>query len=166
MIPRNSRVVVVAKQSTVDVPTYSRMRGNADVTKDTSDLGSLTSFSFNFHCRFRAEHGRGQVGSYHQEMPGMSISMPEVTSAQCLTKKDFVPQGYQQGQECKITKTKVDGNTVTWTGKCSGQGVEMTGTGRMKYSGSSFKGTIKMTMVQSNTKMISHIKGHRIGDCE
>ena len=100
------------------------------------------------------------------EMPGMSISMPEVTSTQCLTKKDFVPQGSQQGQECKITKTKVDGNTVTWTVKCSGQGGEVTGTGRMTYSGSSYKGTIEMTMTQSNMKMISHINGHRIGDCK
>lgn len=111
------------------------------------------------------EEGKWEVTT-KMEMPGMSISMPEVTSTQCLTKKDFVPQGSQQGQECKITKTKVDGNTVTWTVKCSGQGGEVTGTGRMTYSGSSLKGTIEMTMVQSNTKMISYINGHRIGDCE
>ncbi len=111
------------------------------------------------------QEGKWEVTT-RMEMPGMSISMPEVTSTQCLTKKDFVPQGSQQGQECKITKTKVDGNTVTWTVKCSGQGGEVTGTGRMTYRGSSFKGTIEMTMVQSNTKMISHINGHRIGDCE
>ncbi|NIQ89082.1 MAG: DUF3617 family protein [Deltaproteobacteria bacterium] len=111
------------------------------------------------------EEGKWEVTT-RMEMPGMSISMPEVTSTQCLTKKDFVPQGSQQGQECKITKTKVDGNTVTWTVKCSGQGGEVTGTGKMTYRGSSFKGKIEMTMVQSNTKMISHINGHRIGDCE
>ena len=111
------------------------------------------------------QEGKWEVTT-RMEMPGMSISMPEVTSTQCLTKKDFVPQGSQQGQECKITKTKVDGNTVTWTVKCSGQGGEVTGTGKMTYRGSSFKGKIEMTMVQSNTKMISHINGHRIGDCE
>jgi hypothetical protein len=111
------------------------------------------------------QEGKWEVTT-RMEMPGMSISMPEATSTQCLTKKDFVPQGSQQGQECKITKTKVDGNTVTWTVKCSGQGGEMIGTGKMTYSGSSFKGTIEMTMAQSNTKMISHINGHRIGDCE
>lgn len=111
------------------------------------------------------QEGKWEVTT-RMEMPGMSISMPEVTSTQCLTKKDFVPQGSQQGQECKVTETKVDGNAVTWTVKCSGQGGEVTGNGKMIYSGSSFKGTIKMTMVQSNTKMISHIKGHRIGDCE
>jgi len=111
------------------------------------------------------QEGKWEVTT-RMEMPGMSMSMPEVTSTQCLTKKDFVPQGSQQGQECKITKTKVDGNTVTWTVKCSGQGGEVTGTGKMTYRGSSFKGKIEMTMVQSNTKMISHINGHRIGDCE
>ena len=111
------------------------------------------------------QEGKWQVTA-RMEMPGMSISMPEVTSTQCLTKKNFVPQGSQQGQECKITKTKVDGNTVTWTVKCSGQGGEVIGTGKMTYSGGSFEGTIEMTMVQSNTKMISHIYGHRIGDCQ
>ena len=111
------------------------------------------------------QEGKWEVTT-RMEMPGMSTSMPAVTSTQCLTKKDFVPQGSQQGQECKITKTKVDGNTVTWTVKCSGQGGEVTGTGRMTYSGSSFKGTIEMTMTQPNVKMISHINGHLIGDCK
>jgi hypothetical protein len=111
------------------------------------------------------QEGKWEVTT-RMEMPGTSMSMPAVTSTQCLTKKDFVPQGSQQGQECKITKTKVDGNTVTWTVKCSGQGGEVTGTGRMTYSGSSYKGTIEMTMTQSNMKMISHINGHRIGDCK
>ena len=110
------------------------------------------------------QEGKWEVTT-RMEMPGMSMSMPAVTSTQCLTKKDFVPQGSQQGHECKVTNTKVDGNTVTWTVKCSGQGGEMTGTGRMTYSGSSFKGTIEMTMTQSNMKMISHMTGHRIGDC-
>ena len=111
------------------------------------------------------QEGKWEVTT-RMEMPGTSMSMPAVTYTQCLTKKDFVPQDSQQGQECKITKTKVDGNTVTWTVKCSGQGGEVTGTGKMTYRGSSFKGKIEMTMVQSNTKMISHINGHRIGDCE
>jgi len=111
------------------------------------------------------QEGKWEVTT-RMEMPGMSKSMPAVTSTQCLTKKDFVPQGSQQGQECKITKTKVDGNTVTWTVKCSGQGGELTGNGRMTYSGSSFKGTIEMTMTQPNMKMISHINGHLIGDCK
>ena len=56
------------------------------------------------------------------EMVGMSMSMPPMTRTQCLTKKDLVPQDSQQGSECKITDTKVVGNTVTWTIKCHGHG--------------------------------------------
>ena len=67
------------------------------------------------------------------EMPGME--MPPMKHTQCMTKKDFVPQGPQQpGQECKITDVKVDGNTVTWTIKCTTQGGEMKGTGKTTYS--------------------------------
>ncbi|MFH1675123.1 MAG: DUF3617 family protein [Pseudomonadota bacterium] len=100
------------------------------------------------------------------EMPGMPMEMPPVTYTQCLTKEDLVPQSSQPGQECKITQTKVTGNTVTWTMQCKGQGGTMTGTGSVTYSGNSFKGTIKMTMPESNMEMTCHISGHRIGDCE
>ena len=126
----------------------------------------LTSFSISIAgSEPNMQEGKWEITT-KTEMVGMSMSMPPMTRTQCLTKKDFVPQDSQQGQECKITKTKVDGNTVTWTVKCSGQGGELTGTGRMTYSGSSFKGTIEMTMTQPNVKMISHINGHLIGDCK
>jgi len=100
------------------------------------------------------------------EMTGMPMEMPPVTHTQCLTKEDLVPQSSQPGQECEITHTKVTGNTVTWIMQCKGQGGEMIGTGTITYSGNSFKGTIKMTMAQSNMEMTCHISGHRIGDCE
>ena len=99
------------------------------------------------------------------EMVGMSVSMPAVTHTQCLTKKDFVPKDSQPGQECKITNTEADGNIVTWTVKCSGQGGEMTGVGKIIYSGDSLKGTFEMTVTPSNMKMISHMNGQRLGDC-
>jgi hypothetical protein len=100
------------------------------------------------------------------EMPGMPMEMPPVTYTQCLTKEDLVPQSSQPGEECKITQTKVTGNTVTWTMQCKGQGGTMAGTGSVTYSGTSFEGTIKMTMPESNMEITSHISGHRVGDCE
>jgi len=100
------------------------------------------------------------------EMVGTSMSMPPMTRTQCLTKKDFVPQDSQQGKECKITNTKVMGNTVTWTIKCHGHGGAATGTGRITYSGSSFEGKFEMITDQSNMRMISHMSGHRLGDCK
>ncbi len=100
------------------------------------------------------------------EMPGMPMNMPPMTNTQCLTKKDLVPQSSQPGQECKITQTKVTGNTVTWAMECSDQGGGMKGTGKINYKGSSFKGIIKMTMTQSNMETTMQISGHRIGDCK
>jgi hypothetical protein len=97
------------------------------------------------------------------EMPGMS--MPPMKHTQCMTKNNLVPQSSQPGQECSITQTKVVGNTVTWTMKCTGQGGEMEGTGKITYTGDSFEGTMTMSMPQTNMKITSHISGKRIGDC-
>jgi len=99
------------------------------------------------------------------EMPGME--MPPMKHTQCLTKKDFVPQGPQQpGQECKITDVKVDGDTATWTLECTTQGGKMKGTGKTTYSGNSFKGTMVMSMPQANMNITMHMNGKRIGKCK
>jgi len=100
------------------------------------------------------------------EIPGMPTNMPPVKNTQCLTDKDFVPENSQPGQDCKFPETKVTGNTVTWTMECKGKGGEMKGTGKIVYSGDSFKGTMKMQMPQSNMEMTAHMEGKRIGDCK
>ena len=98
------------------------------------------------------------------KIPGME--MPPMKHTQCITKNDLVPQSSQPGQECKITETKVIGNTVTWTMQCKTQGGEMKGTGKITYSGDSFEGTIIISMPQANMKITTHISGKRIGDCK
>jgi hypothetical protein len=100
------------------------------------------------------------------EIPGMPTNMPPMKNTQCLTKKDFVPENSQPGQECKFSETKVSGNTVTWKMECNGKGGEMKGTGEITYSGDSFKGTMKMKMPQQDMEMTSHMEGRRIGDCK
>ena len=100
------------------------------------------------------------------EMPGMPTNMPPNKHIQCLTNNDLVPNNSQQGQECKITQTTIVGNTVTWVIQCKSQGEEMKGNGKITYSGNSLEGTIKMIMSQANMEMISHISGHRIGECK
>jgi len=97
------------------------------------------------------------------QMPGME--MPPTKHTQCLTKNDLVPQGSQPGQECEITDIKMDGNTVSWTMLCKGQGGEVRGTGKITYNGDGFTGIMKITMPQANMDMTSHIHGRRIGDC-
>jgi hypothetical protein len=110
------------------------------------------------------QEGRWEITT-EIEMPGMPMKMPPVTHTQCLTKEDLVPQSSQSGDECKITNIEVSGDTVTWVMQCKGQGGETKGTGEIIYSGTSFKGTIKMIMVQSNMQMTSNIKGSRVGNC-
>ncbi len=111
------------------------------------------------------KEGRWEI-STKTEMPGMPMSIPTMKHTQCLTKKDLIPQNNQPGNECKITTTSVAGNTVTWNMQCSGNGADMEGRGSITYSGNSFKGKIEITMSKTSMKMISHISGHRIGDCK
>jgi len=98
------------------------------------------------------------------EMKGMSMEMPAVTHIQCLTKNDFVPQDPGANQKCEPVKSKVSGNTVTWSIKCNGEGGPMSGNGKVTYSGDGFKGS--MNMKQGGMDMTSHISGKYIGKCD
>ena len=98
------------------------------------------------------------------EMKGMPMEMPAVKHTQCLTKQDFVPQEPAADQKCEPVKSKVSGDTVTWTIKCNGEGGPMTGNGKITYSGDSFKGTVNMK--QGGMDMTSHISGKYIGKCD
>jgi hypothetical protein len=101
------------------------------------------------------------------KMKMQGMDMPPVKHTQCITQNDFVPQGSQQpGQECEIANVKVNGNTVTWAMKCTGQGGNVIGAGEITYSGDSFKGTMSISMPQANMEMTSHLSGKRIGSCK
>jgi len=106
------------------------------------------------------------------EIQGMPMQMPARKHTQCLTKKNMlktmVPKEQDKKEECKITDTKIRGNTVTWVMKCSGEDA-MEVTGKTTYHGDTFEGTI--TMISNDTeegkmKMINHISGRRIGECK
>lgn len=97
------------------------------------------------------------------KMQGMTI--PPMTVSQCITKENAVPQSDSpgQGNDCKVTDTRTDGDTVSWTVVCSGQGGEMKGKGKITYHGDRFEGEVRteaMGMV-----MITEMTGKRIGPC-
>jgi hypothetical protein len=106
------------------------------------------------------------------EMQGMPMKMPARKHTQCLTKKNMlktmVPREQNEEEECKITDTKINGNIVTWTMKCSGEdAMEMIG--KTTYHGDTFDGTITMISndpEEGKMKMINHISGRRIGECK
>jgi len=98
------------------------------------------------------------------KMQGMN--MPSHTHTQCITKDDLVPRSSQPGQECAISNYKVEGNTVSWTIRCSTQGGEMNGAGKITYRGDSFDGTMNMIMPGSGAEVVTQMSGRRIGDCK
>jgi hypothetical protein len=110
------------------------------------------------------KEGKWEITS-KMEMTGMPMQMPEQKHTQCLTKKDLVPKSSQPGQECVVTDTKTTGNTVAWTMECKGQQGQMKGTGKMTYSGDTFKGEMVMTLAGQNMKIVNRMTGRRIGDC-
>ena len=124
----------------------------------------LTTVSFSFAASGpNMKEGLWEITST-MKMQGMN--MPSHTHTQCITKNDFVPKSSQPGQECTISDYKIEGNTVTWTLKCSTQGGEMNGTGRITYMGDSFEGTMNMTMPGSGAGVTTHMTGRRIGECK
>jgi len=126
----------------------------------------VTSISVAFaNAALNLQEGKWEITT-KVEMPGMRMNIPPQKHIQCLTKKDFVPQNTQPGQECKISETTIVGNTVTWTVQCKSQGEEMRGKGTITYSGNSFEGTLTMTMSHAKMEMTSHLSGNRIGDCK
>ena len=100
------------------------------------------------------------------KMPGMKMGMEPARYTQCLSRRDPVPRSSQEAEECKVTETKVVGNTVTWVERCHSHGGDTIGTGEITYSGNRFQGTIEMTTAQSEMKIINLISGQRIGDCK
>jgi hypothetical protein len=97
------------------------------------------------------------------DMQGMPVQMPPQTNTHCLTKKDTVPQKQEPGQECKVTKHEVKGDTVTWVMECKTKEGPATSNGKITYKGETFEGVVKMK--QSGMEMTQNLKGKWIGKC-
>jgi hypothetical protein len=103
------------------------------------------------------------------EMPGMPMAMPATKHTVCITKKDLVPQKPEQNQDCKMTSTKVSGNTVTWTMKCKMDKTTVDSDGKITYKKDKFDGVINIVMDGPDSgkmKMTQIMNGKRIGDCK
>ena len=73
------------------------------------------------------------------EMQGMSMPPQTTRVTQCLTREDAVPA---KKEECKVTRQKIVGNTISWAVVCG----KTEGEGEITYapSGKSYQGTFKM----------------------
>jgi len=103
------------------------------------------------------------------EMPGMTMPMPPVKHTQCLTKNDFVPQKTEKGEQCEKVNVTINGNTVSWTVKCTGKEGPTKATGKITYKGSTYEGVMSMTFPNQGGgegKMTSSMSGKWIDKCK
>jgi hypothetical protein len=98
------------------------------------------------------------------EMTGMPMQFPAQTHTQCLTGTDLVPQKIEEGQNCKMIKQDVTGDTVTWVMECETSDGTALFNGHVTYQGETFEGVI--TMKQGDTEITMTQSGKWIGQCE
>jgi len=101
------------------------------------------------------------------EMSGMPEGMPQLPAMvhrQCLSNDMMVPTQERRNQDCEKMEQKVSGNTVTWSMRCTTNGVVSEMNGESTYSGDTMKGTMHMT--SQGMEMTSHVTGKRIGSCK
>ncbi len=111
------------------------------------------------------EPGLWEITSQTKMEGGFAMSMPATTVTQCLTQEDYVPSNKEMADSggCRFKNIEVDGDTVTWSMECPEEGMQ--GKGSVVYSGDTFEGTMVMEMEEEQMKMISSMKGKRVGDC-
>ena len=101
------------------------------------------------------------------EMPGMPVKMPPMTHTQCITKEqaedaaNAIPKNDKQ-TGCTFSDVKVDGGTISWKMVCEKS--QMTGTGKVTYSGDNYTGQMDMKVAEREMHM--KYTGKRIGDCD
>ncbi len=107
------------------------------------------------------------------EMPGMSSNMPNkftTTYTQCLSDENPFPQPEEgmmargEDSECKVVKSDTDGNKISWVVECTEGGEKTVMKGNITYNGDTFEG--QTIIEQTGMKMVTHMKGERIGDCK
>ena len=110
--------------------------------------------------------------NYRMEVVGMPFPIPPITTkkTQCLTKDNIVPDLAQEGQECKQSDQKVDGNTVTWTMHCQTKQGKVDGKGKINYKGERYDGVMDARLISAaNPDMPVRYKysmdGERLGTC-
>jgi hypothetical protein len=110
--------------------------------------------------------------SYRMEVEGMPFPMPPITAKKnmCLDKNNYVPDNSQQGQECKISDQKVNGNTVTWTMRCRAQERTIEGHGKITYNGDRYDGVMDAKLISADYQAPAvgykyTMQGQRLGAC-
>ncbi|MCD6388842.1 MAG: DUF3617 family protein, partial [Desulfobulbaceae bacterium] len=82
---------------------------------------------------------------------------------QCISKKNAVPGSSQPDQECRMVKTSVNGDTVSWSMVCESPEGKSKLSGEITYHSDTFKGILRIDM--HGMELIQHMSGRRVGEC-
>jgi hypothetical protein len=114
------------------------------------------------HALEMAEGEWETISEMSFEMKGVSMPPQTTRLTQCLTREDAVPA---KKEECKVTRQKIVGNTVSWGVVCG----KSEGEGEITYaaSGKSYKGTFKLKTVEDGetVTMVMKLTGNYLGAC-
>jgi len=105
-----------------------------------------------------------EIPGMTKDLGGEEYGLPPMTHRQCLSSDMMVPTQERRNKDCENMKQDVSGNTVTWSMRCTTNGVVSEMSGESIYSGDRMKGTMQMTT--QGMKMTSHLTGKRIGPCK
>jgi len=105
-----------------------------------------------------------EIPGMAKELGGQEHGLPPMIHHQCLSSDMMVPTQERRNKDCENMKQDISGNTVTWSMRCTTNGVASEMSGESVYSGNTMKGTMQMST--QGTKMISHVTGKRIGPCK
>jgi len=105
------------------------------------------------------------------EIPGVpkqagdqTYGLPPMIHHQCLSNDMMVPTQERRNRDCENMKQDISGNTVTWSMRCTSNGVISEMNGESVYKGNTMKGIMHMTT--QGIQMTSHVTGKRIGPCK
>ncbi len=91
----------------------------------------------------------------------MGLNIPAVKHNQCITRRNDVPDSAQPDQACRMLKTSVNGDTVSWMMVYDSPDGKSKLTGEITYYGDTFKGILRIDM--QGMEMIQNMNGRRIG---
>jgi len=94
----------------------------------------------------------------------MSFQMPPQIFTQCITKDKAIPQKVEPDQDCKITKSTIIGDAVSWTVECKTPEGPVISEGTVTYKGEYFDGVVKMK--HFGMDITQYMNGKWIGDCK
>lgn len=110
--------------------------------------------------------------SYRMEVVGMPFPMPPISvkKTTCLSQQNYIPDNAQQGQDCKISDQKLNGNTVTWTMHCKTREGTIEGHGKITYHGDRYDGLMEAKLISADNSGMPlryryDMNGERLGAC-